>query len=169
MQMHFIRQLQPLGLGLLLATALPHAAIARFDTVERCFGYRVFDVNDRTVNLRRSPNGAIVSTVPNGTQVSDSPALPSMPQGSTWMPVVFQRQTVYVSTKLLYRAVYMAVDANDRSVNLRRQPNGTIIKALPNNTEVAFVAPQGDWLKVRLSSGEVGYISSKLLKRPSCF
>ncbi|KAF3885219.1 MULTISPECIES: SH3 domain-containing protein [Nostocales] len=142
----------------------------RFSTQERCFGYRVFDLSDRTVNLRQSANGPVIKTVSNGTQVFDPfPDTPPIPPGGKWTPVTFQGQTLYVSTKFLYRAIYLVFDPNDSKVNVRQQPNGRIIKSLPNETEIAFIEPKGDWTKVRLAAGEVGYVSSKLLKKPSCF
>ncbi|GAB1544378.1 hypothetical protein NUACC21_70540 [Scytonema sp. NUACC21] len=151
-------------------TIIPQAISAGFSTQERCFGYRVFDLNDRTVNLRRSPNGPIIKAVPNGTQVSDTfPDTPPIPPGRNWMPVSFEGQTAYVSTKLLYRSVYLLLDPNDKKVNIRQQPNGTVIRTLPNNTEVAFIEPKRDWTKIRLTTGEVGYVFSKFLKEPTCF
>jgi hypothetical protein len=153
----------------LVVSSFAQEASAKFPMEDRCFGYRVFDVNDRTVNLRQAPNGRIFRAVPNGTRVVDT--YPDTPQTTPdWMPVRFQGRTVYVSKKLLYQAIYKVVDPNDRSVNIRRQPNGAVIRALPNNTEVAFVEPpRGKWTRVRLENGTIGYVATNFLKKPSCF
>lgn len=168
-----MRQVQGISvvLGFLAVTttvAFPQTATTRFSTTERCLTYRVFDSSDRTVNLRRSANGAVVKAVPNGTQVLDPyPETPPMPAG--WTPVSFQKQIVYVSNKLLYRLVQVVNDPSDRTVNLRQEPNGRVIKALPNGTEVVFLEPQGGWTKVRLITGETGYVFSRFLKPATCW
>jgi hypothetical protein len=154
--------------AVLLASLHPAVADARFSMEERCFGYRVFDLNDTKVNLRQSPNGRIVRTVANGTKVTDTyPETPPSPPN--WMPVLYQNQTVYVWRRFLYRLIYEVVDPKDRSVNLRRSPNGSIIRALPNATLVMLLAPQGNWSKVRLENGQEGYVFSKFLREPGCF
>ncbi|HIK15681.1 MAG TPA: SH3 domain-containing protein [Leptolyngbyaceae cyanobacterium M33_DOE_097] len=132
--------------------------------------YQVYDLKDRTVNLRRSPNGAVVQAVPNGTQVADTyPDVPPYPDTAEWFSVRYQNRVVYVSKKLLYPTVYTAMDPSDRRVNLRNSPNGVILRSIPNGTNVRLVAPQAGWFKVRLRNGQVGYISAKLLKPAQCF
>ncbi len=154
--------------AVLLASLHPTVADARFSMEERCFGYRVFDLNDTKVHLRQSPNGRILRTVANGTQVTDTyPETP--PSSPGWLSVRYQNQTVYVFRRFLYRLVYEVVDPKDTRVNLRRSPNGPIIQALPNATLVMLLAPQGNWSKVRLENGQDGYVFSKFLREPACF
>jgi hypothetical protein len=156
-----------------LGWSYPSTAVAnRFHPIERCFLLIVFDSNDEFVNLRETPNGSIIRPLANGTEVV-RPGEPALIDGN-WTEVRLgglgtEGDQGYVFSELLHRAIYQVQDPDDQTVNFRETPNGKIIKPLVNGTEVAFVAETGEWTKVRLLSGEEGYIFSRLLRNPSCF
>lgn len=143
-----------------------------FSTDKRCFELVAFDPNDTFVNLREIPNGLILRSLPNGTRLGkpNEPAL--IEPGWTAVQVNIREgktERGYVFSELLHRSIYEVRDPEDTIVNLREKPNGMILKSLVNGTEVAFVSEEDQWTKVRLLSGEEGYIFSTLLNPPSCF
>jgi Bacterial SH3 domain len=160
-----------IGLGCVVGVSVATPGSAKFEGMDRCFSLVVFDPNDRSVNLRQTPNGVILQKFPNGTVVNMPVTEPAgIDPGWTQVRKGASSSIGYVSSKLLYYTVYAARDPNDRTVNLRKQPNGAIIRALPNGTEVSFVGIQDNWMRVEVQeSGERGYISTKLLKRTTCF
>jgi hypothetical protein len=161
------------GLSVLLAsTILPvlpvltQAAQPRqFDQQERCYSFTVFDPKDSAANLRRSPNGAIIMSVANGAQVTTK-NMALLQTG--WTQVQLGRQQGYIFSKFLHYSVAQVIDPSDRIVNLRRRPNGPVLRALPNRTEVMFLGLEGDWTQVRLREGTIGYVFSKFLRQPMC-
>ena len=138
------------------------------DVIDLCFVLVVFDPNDSSVNLRSSPNGEVVKTLPNLTSVSMEvgPAFID----SSWTSIQLSEQEKgYVFSDFLYRQIYTILDPNDSSANLRNRPNGSVIEAIPNGTEVEFRGSSNGWTKVKLKTGQEGYIYSALLREPECF
>ncbi len=64
---------------------------------------------------------------------------------------------------------YQVNDPQDTSANLRQSPNGELIVAVPNGTEVLFLGVEGSWTQVQLGSGQTGYISTQLLSESDCY
>lgn len=64
---------------------------------------------------------------------------------------------------------YQVNDPQDTSANLRKSPNGDLIVAIPNGTEVLFLGVAGSWTQVQLGSGQTGYISTQLLNESDCY
>jgi serine/threonine protein kinase, bacterial len=64
---------------------------------------------------------------------------------------------------------YQVNDPQDTSANLRKSPNGEVIVAIPNGTEVLFLGAEGSWTQVQLGSGQTGYISTQLLNESDCY
>lgn len=138
------------------------------DTIDRCFLLVVFDPNDTSVNFRSSPNGKVLKALPNLTSVSMEVGPPLI--DSSWTLIQLSEQEKgYVFSDLLHRKIYTVFDSQDQSANLRNRPNGSIIQAVPNGTEVEFRGVSNAWTKVKLKTGQEGYIYSKLLKEPDCF
>lgn len=44
------------------------------------------------------------------------------------------------------------------NVNLRKSPDGAVIASIKSGTAVSVLAKEGDWCKVQLSDGQVGYV-----------
>lgn len=144
----------------------------RFSTSQRCFELVAFDSNDDSVNLRENPNGLIIRSLPNGTRLGKPNEPAFIESGWTEVQVSIPEgkdERGYIFSELLHHSIYEIRDSEDTFVNFREQPNGKILKPLVNGTEVAFVSQEGQWTKVRLLSGEEGYIFSTLLSPPSCF
>jgi hypothetical protein len=150
-----------LGLGMSPSMAQPR----QFSQTERCYSLTVFDPKDRAANLRRSPNGPIIMAVANGALVSTT-NLANIEPG--WTRVQVGNRNGYMFSKFLHHSIAQVIDPQDRSVNLRRSPNGQVLQALPNRTEVMFLGLQGDWAQVRLVNGRVGYLFAKFLRPPMC-
>jgi Bacterial SH3 domain len=149
------------GLGMVLSVAQARA----FSNTERCYSLTVFDPKDRSANLRRSPNGAIIMAVANGTLVT-TPNIANITPN--WTNVQLGNRSGYIFSKFLHHSIAQVIDPNDRSVNLRRNPNGQVLQALPNRTEVMFLGIQGEWAQVRLLNGRIGYLFAKFLRPPVC-
>ena len=148
--------------------SLIHPAQAEFTTEERCITYRLFDLNDTTVNLRQSPGGKVIAAVRNETVVVEDFGADE-PSTGNWLAVRHEGRTLYVSTQLAYRFIQLVLDPKDRSVNLRRSPNGAVVRTVINNTEVVLLEPGRQWVKVRLENGQEGYVFKDLLRLPSCW
>jgi uncharacterized protein YgiM (DUF1202 family) len=143
----------------------PVAARSDFSVDDTCYTLTVYDPKDKSANLRSSPNGRILTSVANGAQVRTTGVARIDP---SWTRVRLGRQEGYISSTLLRRTVYQVIDRQDKTVNLRRGPNGPIIRALANNTHVLFVRSEGAWSQVSLPNGSMGYVLSRFLLDPVC-
>ncbi len=153
----------------LAAQPLSRLALAPQDPVERCFLMTVFDPNDRSVNLRRTANGPVIRAVTNRTRVAMADGTPVYVE-PTWTRVKLPSgERGYIASQFLHRTIYTVRDPNDRSVNLRRVPDGPVLRAIANGTDVEFRGIRGSWTQVRLANGPEGYVASRLLQEPSCF
>lgn len=132
-----------------------------------CFSLNVYDEKQGSVNIYNEPNGYIIESIENGSvvyQVEGSARIEG------WNYVVLEDGLeVYVMDNVLYKKIYKVYDANDTYANLRTKPSGKIIRAVSNGITVKFLGVKGNWTKVQLFSGEIGYIYSQLLTEPDCF
>lgn len=61
---------------------------------------------------------------------------------------------------------YIVYDRNDTYVNVRKSPNGEIIKPIPNGTEVSVLDRKNGWFYINLGQGSnavKGYMKQDLL------
>jgi serine/threonine protein kinase len=137
-------------------------------TFTACLEAVAYDPADDTVNLRDRPNGNIIASLPNLTLLQGEGPAGAEP-GWNRVFVVESNTWGFVSGNLIYRTYYQVQDPQDTSANLRTSPNGEVIMAVPNGTEVQFLGVEGRWTKVQLNSGQLGYISTQLLSDPDCF
>ncbi|MEL7512299.1 MAG: serine/threonine protein kinase [Cyanobacteria bacterium J06554_3] len=137
----------------------------------KCFDLFAYDAEDTTVNVRESPNGEVIDSVPNLTRIQ---AKDLAFIESEWNEVLVSTNTKnivsgYIWGDMLYRTVYQVQDTEDPTVNLRTAPNGNVLTAVTNGTEVGFLGVEGEWTQVQLGNGQVGYIATTRLVTPSCF
>ena len=137
-------------------------------TFEACFNLVAYDPADTSVNLRDQPDGSVIDSLPNFSQVQmEGPA--GIDSGWNHVYVVGSNTQGYVWGDLLHRSYYQVADPQDSFANLRRSPNGPVVTAVENETAVRFLGIMGEWTRVSLTSGQAGYIHSALLAPPSCF
>jgi hypothetical protein len=133
-----------------------------------CMEAVAYDPEDDSVNLRDRPNGSVITSLPNLSLLqAEGPA--GAEPGWNRVFAVESETWGFVLGDLIYRTYYQVQDPQDTSANVRRSPNGEVITAVPNGTEVRFLGIDGTWTQVQLDSGETGYISTQLLSEPSCF
>ncbi|MEL6351966.1 MAG: serine/threonine protein kinase [Cyanobacteria bacterium J06627_28] len=135
---------------------------------DKCFDLFAYDPDDTMVNLRDAPDGERLAQLPNLTRVgANGPA--SVEPG--WNEVITNTNATngYIWGDLLYRVVYQVQDPTDSTVNFRETPNGDILAEVANDTEVRFGGLNGDWTRVELANGQVGFMSTSLLAPPDCF
>ena len=137
-------------------------------TFEACFNLVAYDPEDTSVNLRDQPGDKVIASLPNFSQVQmEGPA--GIDPGWNPVYVVSSGAQGYIWGDLLYRSYYQVADPQDRFANLRRSPNGTVVTAVENGTNVRFLGIEGAWTKVAIANGQEGYIFSALLAPPNCF
>ena len=56
--------------------------------------------------------------------------------------------------------------SNGNTVNLRKTPNGTVIKAVPIGATIEIIKEEGDWAEVEYNSTR-GYMMTKFIKTSS--
>ncbi len=145
--------------------ALPKSSDRTFTT---CMESVAYDPSDTTVNLRDKPDGTVLAALPNLT-ILQAPGPAGAEPGWNEVFVVESETWGFVWGDKIYRTYYQVQDPQDTRVNVRRSPNGEVITAVPNGTEVRFLGIEGSWTQVQLDSGETGYISTQLLSDPNCF
>ena len=136
--------------------------------VAACFNMTAYDPADTSVNLRDQPDGSVITSLPNLTQVQAEGPAGADPEWNR-VYVVDSGEQGYIWGELLYRSYYQVLDPQDTSANLRQSPNGEMVSAIANKSLVRFLGIDGNWTKVELSSGQQGYILTELLARPDCF
>lgn len=138
---------------LCMAMALPFGANAENET-------RV--VTCGTLNLRAEPNttSTVLGKYGWGTEV-----LVKAMTGE-WAVVDVGNQSGYMYAKYLGTQgsinTTCYVNTNTRGLNLRAEPNGTILGSYPRGTAVTVTGTSGTWSKVTVN-GQTGYMSSQWL------
>ena len=147
---------------------------------QKCFSLIAYDPEDSSINVRDSPNGNVVEAIPNLSMLSrkGTTAVATSWTQEGWNDVQVSDTTTsgYIWGELLYRTAYQVNDPLDTFVNLRDAPNGDIVTALDNGTEVRFLGTEEDWTQIQVTlepSGEpaseqTGYVSTSLLAEPDC-
>lgn len=89
-----------------------------------------------------------------------------------WSYVDVDGQTGYMYNKYLGEEGSVSytgyVNTNTRGLNLRSEPNGTILGSYPRGTKVTILSGENGWSKVQVG-GQTGYMSSQWLstRKPS--
>ncbi len=147
---------------------VPGSELKERDTIDACFNMVAYDPADTSVNLRDRPDGRIIDQLPNLSLLQREGPAGAVP-GWNYVFVLDTSTWGYVWGDLIYLARYQVQDPQDTFANMRRSPNGEVITAVPNGTEVHFIGTDGSWTKVLLDNGQEGYISTDRLDRPNCF
>ncbi len=148
--------------------ASPRETLQKNSNFTACMESVAYDPTDTTVNLRDKPDGAVLASLPNLTRLQ-APGPAGAEPGWNEVFVVESETWGFVWGDKIYRTYYQVQDPQDTSANVRRSPNGEVITAVPNGTEVRFLGIEGSWTQIQLDSGETGYISTQLLSDPNCF
>ncbi|MEM8721150.1 MAG: SH3 domain-containing protein [Cyanobacteria bacterium P01_G01_bin.39] len=97
-------------------------------------------------------------------RVRSSNPQPGLNPNSTISPITTPKIPKRSTCKIAF-----AYDSNDSGVNLRTQPNGTVIKKIINFTKISSEHTGGNrWLSVSLENGSQGYMWGQLI-RPSLY
>lgn len=143
-----------------LAVAVSGAVLPTVTHAEPLF---VNDTNDGYLNLRSGPgtNFQIITRLYGGTEVD------AIGQSGSWRRVVLPDGTTgwasgnFMSRRYRQQRPYDAIVArtSDGFLNLRTGPgtNYRIVQRLYAGQGVYVVASQGNWLRVRLADGTVGW------------
>lgn len=165
--------------AMLLSTSIPHAERAHAASTDRAV------VLATSLNVRSEPaqQSSIVGSLPYGTIVSVSGeaygwAKISTGQTSGWVAGQYLKkansQTPAVSTVASTAGNPTAAlsqslgTVQTDALRMRKGPglDQGIIRILPMNTAVEIIGQQNDWLRVRTSSGESGWVSSQYIGKP---
>jgi uncharacterized protein YgiM (DUF1202 family) len=128
-------------------------------------GQMVVDVPDDTsVNVRRTPSGAILTRLPEGTFVEVTSI------SGAWSHINYsydQTGTGYIMSKFLVNGKVDVPD--DTSVNVRREPSTSAarITTIPEGGTVKVLSTTGAWSKIEYSVKKTGtgYVMSKYLRK----
>lgn len=123
-------------------------------------------IAETSANLRSEPNGKIIGWAGNGESVV------IIEKGSKWSRVqLTSGKTGYIHNSLISsgesqnqpESAVSTVIA-EVSANVRSEPNGKIINWALKGSKVTILEKGVKWSKVRLESGNTGYIHNSLLK-----
>jgi len=150
--------------GFVVAFSVTSVAFLAQAKADVCRNYTVKDPKDPTVNLRATPNGSVVRSLRNGTQVT---ATEAEKNGWFLVRVIQSGATGWISTsRLTQNRDYVIFDPNDNSANIRKQPNGQVIGRVPNGTTIKKPTNYvGDWASVPQFNG---FINRSLIREPDC-
>ncbi|MEM4992888.1 LysM peptidoglycan-binding domain-containing protein [Priestia sp. SB1] len=126
-----------------------------------------------SLNLRNSPNGSIITAMPQGAKVE------VIQTSSGWNQVKYGNYTGWASISYLKLVAsgdstpttpatpppittvnYAYVTAS--ALNMRTSPNGSVVTVLPNGAKVQVVSTSGNWSNVKYGS-YLGWVSSDYL------
>lgn len=133
-----------------------------------------------SLNLRNSPNGSVITTMPQGAKVE------IIQTSNGWNQVKYGSYTGWASISYLKLVVsgdgststpttpvtppptttvnYAYVTAS--ALNMRTSPNGSVVTILPNGAKVQVVSTSGNWSNVKYGSYS-GWVSSDYLSTNS--
>ncbi len=130
-------------------------------------------VTASALNLRTSPDGSVVTVMPNGATVE------VLSTSGSWYKVKYGNTTGWASKSYLNTYSvnvngttntstntntttnrYAVVTAS--ALNLRDKPNGNVIAIMPNSTKVQVIAVSGGWMNVKYGT-KTGWASSQYL------
>jgi len=126
-----------------------------------------------SLNLRTSPNGSVITTMPSGAKVE------IISTSNGWNQVKYGNYTGWASISYLKLVIngdtstptpttppptttikYAYVSAS--ALNLRTSPNGSIITTIPNGAKVQVLSTSGSWTNVKYGTN-TGWVSSDYL------
>ncbi|WP_456363880.1 LysM peptidoglycan-binding domain-containing protein [Priestia aryabhattai] len=127
-----------------------------------------------SLNLRTSPNGSVITTMPSGAKVE------IISTSNGWNQVKYGNYTGWASISYLKLVIngdttpstpsptppptttvkYAYVSAS--ALNLRTSPNGSVITTIPNGAKVQVLSTSGNWTNVKYGSN-TGWVSSDYL------
>ncbi len=128
--------------------------------------YRVITAGTLNLRAEASANSEILGKYCWGTEVE------ILSENGGWAHVSVGGQNGYMYTQYLGKGTETAhtryVATNTRGLNLRAEPNGTILGSYPRGTAVTVLSSSDGWSKVSID-GKTGYMSSLWLsgKKPS--
>jgi hypothetical protein len=117
--------------------------------------------NGDVLNIRYTPNGQVVESLPNGSFVEVFGDTVSA-AGFNWVQIALNR---WVASEYLVYALYIAyVKTNGDVLNVRSTPNGQVVDSLPNGKQVYVfsqpIAAGGfSWVEIGLNR----YVASEFL------
>lgn len=120
-----------------------------------------------SLNLRSIPNGGVIATIPQYAQVL---VLSSIAE--TWCKTQYRSYTGYTQSKYLttqepdqqaYSLTAWVSTPDDGSLNLRSEPGGKVITAMPQHAQVTVLTNIKDTWCQTLFGSEFGYTMSKYL------
>ncbi|MGF9890829.1 LysM peptidoglycan-binding domain-containing protein [Priestia megaterium] len=132
-----------------------------------------------SLNLRNSPNGSVITTMPQGAKVE------IIQTSNGWNQVKYGSYTGWASISYLKLVIsgdgststptpitppptttinYAYVTAS--ALNMRTSPNGSVVTILPNGAKVQVVSTSGNWSNVKYGSYS-GWVSSDYLSENS--
>lgn len=136
-----------------MAMVVPFAANAENET-------RVITAGTLNLRAEASTESEILGKYGWGTEVE------VLGFDGSWAYVQVGGQTGYMYTQYLGSegsASYISyVKTNTRGLNLRSEPNGTILGSYPRGTQVTVLSTENGWSKVQVN-GQTGYMSSQWL------
>ena len=109
--------------------------------------------NGDVLNVRSTPNGKVVDSLPNGTLIEVLGNTVSA-GGFNWIQISPNR---WIASEYLVYAMYVAyVRTNGDVLNVRSTPNGKVIDSLPNGKQVYVfsdpIATGGfNWVEIGLN------------------
>ena len=119
-------------------------------------------INTQSLNLnvRNNPNGAVVGSLPKGTQVvvyEERDGWSRIGDGK-W---VSSSYLAYSAVSSVNSSKTMYVSTNSANLNVRDNPNGNITGSLAKGTAVNVVETRDGW--ARITSPKVGWVSMQYL------
>lgn len=126
---------------------------------------KVYATTTAALNLRTSPNGSVITTMPVGTKVeiiSTSNGWNQVKYGSKtgWASKTYLKLVTGTTTPPAPTINYVYVSAS--ALNLRTSPNGAVITMIPYGTRVQTVSTSGDWTQIKYGN-TTGWASSTYL------
>ncbi len=124
------------------------------------------------LNLREQPgmNGTIIMAVKNGQQVT------VLQKSSPWCRVKVGEKEGYMATQYLRFGTSSSTTTGTSAVvnnpkatqvlNLRREPSldAQVLSYYRNGTKVTILETDGQWVKVQVQDGKIGYMMKQYLK-----
>jgi uncharacterized protein YgiM (DUF1202 family) len=117
--------------------------------------------SDGTANIRHGETDEVVAVANNGSfvEVGLKPASSSGRYNLIFAPHlgIHQKMLKLVSDDYCQ---YNSISDRDGTANLRKSPNGEIMRAVRSGTQVIIIGRSGEWIKVMLRNGQSGFIHS---------
>jgi uncharacterized protein YgiM (DUF1202 family)/surface antigen len=132
-------------------------------------GYIKLQNSSSYLNLRSAPQGPIIGSLSNGTQVT------VLGSSGSWCKITAGNKTGYIYSSYMSFSQPASVPANSKTgtvilknrssvLNLRNNPwTGRVLAALPYGSKVTILSTDGRWYKVQAGS-VTGYVHSDYIR-----